>query len=211
MNVRGPIRVDIVVCVLFIVTAFWGISTWFEKHQREAQEEAANKAHAAAETQQAKAAFARLRSTWKADDSWEHKVYPSTNDAPSFSLDVEHALVNGSPIIVIGEVQDVRTSEDQGSPLVLIRSHASKNLVDLRFSLVATPEVANSILSSTRHDSLAEFETVIAVATVQRVEKVEQPPDVHDNDQTYFLAHGTLHEAYATHRLMLDPKELREK
>lgn len=114
------------------------------------------------------------------------------------------------PLIVIGEVQDVKTSQDQSAPVVVIKSHSSENLVDLRFLLLTTPEVANSILAATRNDPLGQWETFISVATVQRVEKIEQPPDSARNDQDYFLAHGTLHEAYATHLFAIEPKELGE-
>lgn len=93
---------------------------------------------------------------------------------------------------------------------MLIQSHSSPNLVDLRFSLETAPKVANSILSATRNDPMSDVETFIAVATVQRVEKIEQPPDKADNDQDYFLGHGTLQEAYDTHLFAADAKELGE-
>jgi hypothetical protein len=210
MGTRKWFRVDVVIFVLFIGTVLWGGSVWFNKHQQEAKQEAANKARTIADTEQAKSALTRLRSAWNADESWEHQVYPPSNEAPAFSLEVEHALVNGRPVIVIGEIQDVRTATDQSGPLVLIQSHSSPNLVDLRFSLVTTPDVANSILSETRNDPMAEVETYICVATVQHVEKIQQPPDQAGNDQDYFLAHGTLHETYATHLFGLAPKDLGE-
>jgi hypothetical protein len=200
----------IVIAVVLVLAAAWGIHAWFKKHQQEAQRDAAYKAHIALETEQAKSALARLRASWNADTSWEHQVYPPNNDAPSYSLDIEHALVNGHPIIVIGEIQDVKTIQGQSAPVVLIQSHSSANLVDLRFSLVTTPEIATSILAATRNDPLAQGETFISVATVERVEKIEQPPDSAGNDQSYFLAHGTLQEAYGTHLLAAEPKELGE-
>jgi hypothetical protein len=200
----------VVIALALVLAVSWGIYAWFRKHQEEAKRDAAEKAHIALQTEQARAALARLRTTWNADDSWEHQVYPANNDAPSYSLDIERALVNAHPLIVIGEVQDVKTSQDQSAPVVLIQSHSSGNLLDLRFSLLTTPEVATSILAATRNDPLAQVETFISVATVQHVEKIEQPPDNAGNDQSYFLAHGTLHEAYATHLLAVEPKELGE-
>lgn len=207
---RRLLRADVIITVLFIATVSWGIAIWFKNHQQGVRQKEASNAETAAETKRAKLALARFRSTWNADESWEHQVFPSNNDAPAYSLDVEHALVNGHPIIIIGEIQDVRTGQDQNSPLVLIQSHASKNLVDLRFSLATTPQLANTILSITHRDPMAEVETFIFVATIQRVEKIEQPPDKADNSQDYFLAHGTLQDAYDTHLFLVEPKELGE-
>lgn len=104
---RKRLRGEVVIWVLFIMAASWGLSTWFKKHEEEAKQEAASKAQIAADTERAKSELARLRASWNADDSWEHQVYPSDNSAPVYSLDVEHALVKGRPIIVIGEIQDV--------------------------------------------------------------------------------------------------------
>lgn len=214
MNTRRLVRTDLVIYFLLIAIVSWGGLNRLKKHQREAKHEAAqdaaNKAQAIADTEQAKSALARLRSVWNADDSWEHRVYTPTNEAAPYSLDIEHALVNGRPIIIVGEVQDVRSSQNQNVPLVLIQSHPSENSLDLRFSLLTTREVADSILSATGHSPAAEYETFIAVATIQHVEKIEQSPDKDGNDGDYFLAHGTLHAAYATHLIMLNPKELGE-
>lgn len=210
MGTRKLLRGDVIVSLLFIASSCWGISTWFKKHQQETKRESESKAQIAADTERAKSALTRMRATWNADDSWEHQVYPTDNSAPAYSLDVEHALVKGHPIIVIGEIQDVRTSQGQATRLVLVQSHSSPNLVDLRFSLETPPEVANSILSATRNAPLPGVETFIAVVTIERVEKIEQPPDKADNDQDYFLAHGTLHETYDTHLLAVGPKELGE-
>lgn len=198
----------VLIFVLFILAISWGVSVWFNKNQQEAKEEAASKIKTTARLERAKTELARLRTAWNADDSWVHQVYPANGDAPSYSLEVEHALVSGHPIIVVGEVQDVRTVADQSGPLVLIQSH--RNPVDLRFSLATTPDVANSILSETHGDAMAEFKTFISVATIQSVEKIEPPPDKGGNEQDYFLAHGTLHEAYPTHLVVVDPKQLGE-
>ncbi len=137
----------VVIFVLFILIALWGASVWFRNNQQEAKQEAASKAEETAKMERAKSALARLRTAWNADYSWEHQVYTVNGGAPSYSLDVEHALVSGHPIIVVGEIQDVRTAADQSGPLVLIQSHpyyGSHTQIDLRFSLVTTPDLARA-------------------------------------------------------------------
>lgn len=210
MSERRLFRFDLLITILFLGVISWGGFAWLKKHRQEASQEEATKEQTAEKTGLAKAALARLRSTWDADDSWKHQVYPSSGDPPSYSLDVEHALATGRPIIVVGEILDVQSSKDQSAPLVLIQSDSGSTPVDLRFSLAATPQLADAILSATRNNAMADIETFIVVASVQNVEKVERPPDKADNDQDYFLAHGTLQEAYDTHLLMLEPKDLGE-
>jgi hypothetical protein len=210
MNPRKWLRADVVILALFILTASWGASVWFKKHQQQTKQEEAIKAETTADTERAKSALAELRAAWNADDSWEHQVYPPSNEAPIYTLEVEHALVNGRNIIVIGEIQDVRTATDQSGPVVLIQSHSSPNSVDLRFSLVTTHDVANSILSESRTHPPDEFETFISVAAIQHVEKIEQPADKEGNEQDYFLAHGTLFATRPTHLFEPDPKDLGE-
>jgi len=210
MSIKGFRRGDALIAVLFIATVCWGLATWYKKHQGIVATEEAKKARTAAKTEQAKAALARLRAKWNADVFWEKLVYPPDNGAPSYSLDIERALENGRPIIVIGEIQDVQSDQGQSAPVVLIRSHTSRNLVDLRFSLVTTPDVANSILAATRNNPLARVETFISVATIQRTERIARPPDNADSEQDYFLAHGILHETYDTHLFVLQPKDLGE-
>jgi hypothetical protein len=211
MSIRKWLRADVIIFVCLFATAGWGITVWFKKHQEEARHDAVYKANKLAKTERAKSALARLKNDWNADVSWERKIYAPGVAAPSYSLEIEHALVNGHPVIVIGTIQDVEMSGDQGSPVVLMESHSSPNELKLRFSLVTTTDVANAILSETHNNPMAVFETFISAASMQHVEKIHQSSDKYGNDQDYFLVHGTLHEAYATHLFVLSPKDLGEK
>jgi hypothetical protein len=157
MHVRKLARFDNFLYAVFLVIVLWGGLVFIKNRRQESKLDAEKKARSAADIALAKSALVRLRSTWKADDSWENQVSAATY-APSYSMEIEHALVKTSPIIVIGEIQDVKTSLDRSDPLILIRNHHSRNLLDLRFSLVATPEIANSILSATRHNPMAEVD-----------------------------------------------------
>lgn len=206
MSTRKWFRVDVIIFICFLATAGWGISVWFKKHQQEAKQEAASRAETQAKTIRAKSALARLKTAWNADDSWEHKI-----QSASYSLEIEHALVTGSPIIVIGTIQDIKTVGDQGQFVVLIDDDDfSSAEINLTFSLMTTPDVANAILADTHNDSIAESSTFLATATIERVEKVEQPPDKEGNDQDYFLAHGKLLGYYDTQMFYLNRKDLGE-
>lgn len=210
MKISKWLRIDVVILALIIGAVSWGGAVLFKKHQQETQQSEAEKAKSRADTERAKSLLAGLRAEWNADDSWENQVYAPNNEAPIYSLQIEQALVNGRKIILIGEIQDLQAATDQSGPTVLIQSHSSPNLPDLRFSLVTTPDVANSILTEARNNPTDEFETFICVATIQHVEKIEQAPDKAENDQDYFLAHGTLYAAQPTHILALEPKDLGE-
>jgi hypothetical protein len=210
MSIRKWFRVDVIIFVCFIATVGWGITVWYNNHRKEVEHDAAYRAKTLAKTEQAKANLARLKNTWNADESWEHEISASGAVAPNYSLEIEHALVVGHPVIVVGTIKDVETSGADGVPVVMIENHYSKNELNLRFSLVATPDVANAILATTHNDPLADVKSFISAASIQRVEKIQQPPDKEGNDQDYFLAHGTLHEAYATQLFEINPKDLGE-
>jgi hypothetical protein len=57
---------------------------------------------------------------------------------------------------------------------------------------------------------MADLKTFISVATIQTVEKVQPVTDKEGNEETYFLAHGTLLETYETQLPDADPKDLGE-
>ena len=59
---------------------------------------------------------------------------------------------------------------------------------------------------------MGNLDSFIAVATIRRVEKVEQASDIEGNSEDYFLAYGTLQAAYDTHlfSLIAEPKAFGE-
>lgn len=208
MGIRSYLRVDAFIFDAFLGIVAWGGTVWLKKHRLEVKQDKQYRAETRAETAGAKAALARLKSTWNADNRWEDVYSAPGSLAPAYSLEVQHALMRGRPIIVFGQIQDIQASADPGSSVVTIESQGLGNNLNLRLSLVSATDAANKILHETRADTWPEFTTYIFVATITKVEKVEMPPDKEGNDEDYFLAHGILHEAYDTHLPMADQKEI---
>jgi hypothetical protein len=202
------VKSETIIIVLVIANVAWGTGAWYKKHRAEEELEAARQAQTLARTERAKAALVHLENVWNADGSWEDEITSPTGDRPSYSMEVEHALVKGHPVIVIGTIQDVETGGGQGDSVIEIENHFGAHEAKLRFSLTASPEVATSILSATHNDALADVKTFICVASIEHVDKVEPPVDKGGDEQGYFLAHGTLHEAYSTQLFERTPKDL---
>jgi len=177
------------VTVLAIVA---GIAAWFY-HSHEAKRHAAEavEAAAAAREQQTRSIVARVRNAWNADDNWEDTLSSKGAAYPPYTIELESALMKGRPIIVFGDLEDVRNSGEQDNSIVLLQGNGRTTAIDLRFSLLSAPAITKAILN----DEDRRSDMFVVAATITSVEKVSMPPDKSDNDQDYFLAHGILHEA----------------
>lgn len=181
------------ILLLALMAVSAGIATWFY-HGHQIEQGKANAA--AAEKERARTIVAKVKSTWNADDGWEDVFSSPSSSLTPYTINVQQALIKGRPLIFFGTVDDVRSSGEQGSSIVLIRCEGRTDklrmgLLRLRLSLLSTPEVTDALL----RNKPRLFETYVFAATVTGVEKVAMPPDKDDNDQDYFLAHGTLQEA----------------
>jgi hypothetical protein len=181
------------ILLLALLTAAAGIAAWFY-HSRTAEKRNADEARAIAE--HARSVVAAVQKSWNADDDWED-VFSSPGSPPTpYTINVERALIKERPLIFFGTVDDVRTSGENGNSIVSVQCKGRTTkfrlgLLHLRLSLLSAPDTTNSLL----RNKPRPFETYVFAATITSVENVPVAPDKYDNDQDYFLAHGTLQEA----------------
>jgi hypothetical protein len=183
---------DVVIAVLFTAVVSVAITSWwFRKQLAEARRDADIQAQIGETRANAIRAWNRLKQNWNADDDWESKV---SEQNPSNSVDVEHAIAKGHPILIVGEVKGVQTNQDGGAT-VLVDNNPNLNHYYLHFSLAATSSVAESLLGSTHKDSFSKTDSFILVANIQNVTQ-------DTSYQGYSLAHGTLLEEYPTRMVL---------
>jgi hypothetical protein len=192
--------------LLVLILVAWVAFAWRRSFKSVSFQEATARAQRAVKIATAKDTFTQLQAEWKADGSWEQQI--SSIDDASYSLEVERVLARGSPIILVGEIDDVQSVEGQSLRLVTLSTNSGRSLGGLSFSLFATPDVAASIITQRGEHLGGLTKTFVSVATIQRVDKAEQAVNTSSNDGDLFVAHGTLHESRAIDVLALDQQDL---
>jgi hypothetical protein len=201
-GMQKRLRFDVILAVLLTAAVSVGITSWwFGKQLAEARLNAAVEAEIGEKSAKAIRAWNRLKQHWNADDDWESQL---SKNAPSSSVDVEHAMVKGRPILILGKINDVVTNQDSDGATVLIENHLTQEKYFLRFSLAASSGVAKSMEASTQKEIVSKLDSFILVANIQSVTRTQDT-----NDQGYFLAHGTLLEEYPAEMILIGPEPLR--
>ena len=107
--------------LLTVLVVAIGIATWFY-HSHEAKRHAAEAVEAAAAVreQRARSIVASVRNSWNADDNWEDSFSSKRAAYPPYTIELESALMKGRPIIVFGDLEDVRNSGEQDNAIVFV-------------------------------------------------------------------------------------------
>lgn len=173
----------------------------YRQHEQEVAQQEASKAKVAANMADFQSAIARIESSWQAEDSWENGLSGGDASITPYTVNFEHALVTGHPLIFYGNVIDVHSNEGQDNSTIVVKVHGRKSAVRLQLSLNASPQQTEAITRNGAFGLAYGFDELskvcVFVASIDNVERVEAS-DKQGDDASYFVAQGTLHDAYAS-------------
>ena len=173
---------------------------WYWQHEREVQHSEENHAKDVANRSELEAELGKLKAKWLADDDWENSLTTRHLSAVPYSIDLEHALIKGYPLIFYGTVEDVRTLDGQQESSVRIHVYGHRDSLRLRLLLEASPELASEITKGGLFHA-ARFDEVSKVSIfVASIDDVQRVPAYNNQgeDVGYFMARGTLKDAFAS-------------
>ena len=171
---------------------------WYRQHEREVRQREADSARAATEWSDLESEIGSLKAKWNTDDAWEDDL--SNNGSSPYTIDFERALIQHHPLMFFGSVKDIQAENAPAGSVVRILVQGRKSVLHLQLSLRADSEQTARLRSdeSFQLQAIPEMSTVSAfIATIDAVDRVEAQ-DGHGDGRSYFVAHGTLHEAYAS-------------
>ena len=180
--------------------AYYAIHS-YRQHEKEAAELEASKARAATNMADFQSTIERLKNSWQATDVWERGLSGVDAATTLYTANFEHALITSHPLIFYGNVLDIHSNEGQNDSTILVKVHGRKTTIRLQLALNASPQQTEAIArngSFGRAYGIDELSKVcVFVASIDSVERVEAS-DKQGDDTSYFVAHGTLHDAYAS-------------
>jgi hypothetical protein len=180
--------------------AYYAIHS-YRQHEKEVAQQEASKARAAANMAGFLSAIERLKNSWHATDAWESGLPDEDAATTLYTVNFEHALVTGHPLILYGNVIDIHSIDGRNESTVLVKVSGRKRTVNLQLSLNASPQQAEAIMHNSsfgREFGIDELSKVCAfVVSIDGVDRVEASGK-DGEDTSYFVAHGTLDDAYAS-------------
>jgi hypothetical protein len=191
-------RLSLLVC-LCVVAAY--ATHLHRMHEQEVAQKEASIARAVADMADLESAIERFEAGWQATDAWEDQISSGVGGLAAYTADLQAAIVTGNPLIFYGNVLDVRSNDGQSDSTILVKVHGRKSTLRLQLSLKASSQLANRIESNRSFGRAYGIDLLskacVFVATIDNVERVNVS-DKEGDDLSYFVASGTLHDAYAS-------------